>query len=108
MSPSVTVSLPSQYVRRARTAGTLTGDADDIGGGAGCAVKGIVLALRDVVVGAICAGAIVAFVLHSPIIGAILGVLGLWQVVRIMRGRRSIIGIDQRWADQEGRPNLRG
>jgi hypothetical protein len=25
-----------------------------------------------------------------------------------MRGRPSIIGIDQRWADQEGRPNLRG
>ena len=71
-------------------------------------MKGIVLALRDIVVGGICAGAIVAFVLHWPIVGAILGVVGLWQVVRIMRGRPSIIGIDQRWADQEGRPNIRG
>ncbi len=71
-------------------------------------MKGLVLALRDVVVGAICAGSIVAFVLHVPIIGAILGVIGIWQVVRIMRGRRSIIGIDQRWADQEGKPNIRG
>ena len=71
-------------------------------------MKGLVLALRDIVVGAICAGAIVAFVLHYAIIGAVLGVIGIWQVVRIMRGRPSIIGIDQRWADQEGKPNVRG
>ena len=71
-------------------------------------MKVIVLALRDIVVGAICAGAIVAFVLHSPIIGAILGVIGIWQVVRTMRGRASLIGIDQRWADREGRPNISG
>jgi hypothetical protein len=108
MSPSVTFFLSSRYVRRADRAGTLTGDARDMGGGAGCAMKAIVLALRDIVVGAICAGAIVAFVLHYPIIGAILAVIGFWQVVRIMRGRPSIIGIDQRWADQEGRPNIRG
>jgi uncharacterized membrane protein len=68
----------------------------------------LVLALRGVVVGAILAGAIVAFVLHYPLIGAILGVIGLWQLGRVMRGRRSLIGIDQRWADQEGKPNIRG
>jgi hypothetical protein len=71
-------------------------------------VRAIVLALRDIVVGAICAGALVAFVLNYPIIGLVLGVIGLWQVGRIMRGRKSIIGIDQRWADQEGKPNVRG
>jgi hypothetical protein len=71
-------------------------------------MKAIVLALRDIVVGAICAGALVAFVLHYPIIGLVLGLIGLWQVTRIMRGRKSIIGIDQRWADQEGTPNMRG
>ena len=38
----------------------------------------------------------------------VLAIVGIWQVVRIMRGRPSIIGIDQRWADQEGRPNIRG
>ena len=77
-------------------------------GEAGYAMKVIVLALRDIVVGAICAGGIVAFVLHWPIIGAILGVIGIWQVVRIMRGRPSLIGIDQRWSDREGRPNISG
>lgn len=71
-------------------------------------MRAIVLALRDIVVGGICAGALVAFVLGYPIIGLILGVLGLWQVIRIMRGRASIIGIDQRWADQEGKPNVKG
>jgi hypothetical protein len=71
-------------------------------------VRSIVLGLRDIVVGAICSGALVAFVLHAWIIGLILGVLGSWQVIRIMRGRASIIGIDQRWADQEGKPNVRG
>ncbi|MEJ2871380.1 hypothetical protein WCD74_26720 [Actinomycetospora sp. OC33-EN08] len=71
-------------------------------------MKSIVLALRDIVVGAICTGAIVAFVLGYPLIGAVLGVIGVWQVVRIMRGRASIIGIDQRWADREGKPNVRG
>ncbi|WP_018331401.1 hypothetical protein [Actinomycetospora chiangmaiensis] len=71
-------------------------------------MRSIVLALRDVVVTAICAGALVAFVLHYPIIGLVLGVIGLWQVVRIFNGRPSIIGIDQRWADREGKPNVRG
>ncbi|NMO92360.1 hypothetical protein [Actinomycetospora sp. TBRC 11914] len=71
-------------------------------------MRAIVLGLRDIVVGAICAGALVAFVLGYWIIGLVLGVIGVWQVARIMRGRPSIIGIDQRWADQEGRPNLRG
>jgi hypothetical protein len=71
-------------------------------------MKVIVLALRDIVVGAICAGALVAFVLHYPIIGLVLGLIGLWQVGRIMRGRKSIIGIDQRWADREGKPSVGG
>ncbi len=71
-------------------------------------MRAIVLGLRDIVVGAICAGGIVAFVLGYWVIGLVLGVIGIWQVARIVRGRRSIIGIDQRWADQEGRPNLRG
>lgn len=71
-------------------------------------MRPLVLGLRDIVVGGVCAGAIVAFVLHYPIIGLVLGVFGLWQVVRIMRGRKSIIGIDQRWADQEGKPNVGG
>lgn len=71
-------------------------------------MKSIVLALRDIVVGAICAGALVALVLNYLIIGLVLGVIGVWQVSRIMRGRKSIIGIDQRWADQEGNPNVRG
>ena len=95
-------------MRPADPRGTLTGDAHDIDGGAGVPMRVIVLALRDIVVGAICAGALVAFVLHYPIIGLVLGVIGLWQVARIMRGRKSIIGIDQRWADQEGKPNVRG
>lgn len=71
-------------------------------------MRAIVLALRDIVVGAICAGALVAFVLHYPLIGLVLGVIGLRQVVRIFNGRASIIGIDQRWADREGKPNVRG
>ncbi|MFC5064686.1 hypothetical protein [Actinomycetospora atypica] len=71
-------------------------------------MKAIVLALRDIVVVAICAGALVAFVLHYPVIGAVLGVFGLWQVVRIFKGRASIIGIDQRFYDREGKPNVRG
>ena len=71
-------------------------------------MRSIVLALRDIVVGAICAGALVAFVLHYPLIGLVLGVIGVWQVIRILNGRPSIIGIDQRWADAEGKPNVRG
>lgn len=71
-------------------------------------MQSIVLALRDIVVGAICAGSLVAFVLHYPLIGLVLGVLGLWQVIRVFKGRPSIIGIDQRWADREGKPNVRG
>ena len=71
-------------------------------------MRGIVLALRDIVVTAICAGALVALVLGHPLIGLVLGVIGIWQVVRIFNGRASIIGIDQRWADREGKPNVRG
>ncbi|WP_433803256.1 hypothetical protein [Actinomycetospora sp. CA-084318] len=71
-------------------------------------MRAIVLALRDIVVGAICAGALVAFVLDHALIGLVLGLIGLWQVIRIMNGRPSIIGIDQRWADREGKPNVRG
>jgi uncharacterized membrane protein YoaK (UPF0700 family) len=95
-------------VRRSDPRGTLTGDTHDTDSEAEVAVRAIVLALRDIVVGAICSGALVAFVLNYPIIGVVLGVIGLWQVARIMRGRKSIIGIDQRWADQEGKPNVRG
>lgn len=71
-------------------------------------MKVIVLALRDVVVVAICAGALVAFVLHYPIIGLVLAVLGVWQIARILRSQASIIGIDQRYYDTEGKPNIKG
>jgi len=67
-----------------------------------------VLGLRDVVVTTICAGALVAFVLHYPIIGLVLAVLGVWQIARILRSQASIIGIDQRYYDTEGKPNIKG
>lgn len=71
-------------------------------------MKIVVLGLRDVVVTTICAGALVAFVLHYVIIGAVLGLFGFWQIVRILRSQASIIGIDQRYYDREGNPNIRG
>jgi hypothetical protein len=71
-------------------------------------MRTIVLALRDIVVTTICAAALVAFVLDYALIGAVLGLFGAWQIVRIFRSQASIIGIDQRYYDREGKPNIRG
>ena len=69
-------------------------------------VKRMLVLARDTVLGAILAGGLVALVLDQAIIGLLLCAFALWQFALIYWGKGGLL-VDQRWADREGKPNIR-
>ena len=62
---------------------------------------------RDLVVGVLCLATVVAFVLGQPLLGLLVGVVAVWQLLAIARGRGGLF-VDQRAADRPGKPQIKG
>jgi hypothetical protein len=62
---------------------------------------------RDLVVGVLWVATVVAFVLGQPLLGLLVGVVAVWQLLAIARGRGGLF-VDQRAADRPGKPQIKG
>lgn len=61
---------------------------------------------RDFVLWVVLTGGIVALVLGHGVIGLVLCAFAVWQFALAYWGKGGLF-VDQRWADREGKPNIR-